>query len=94
MTDSSRMSVALSSSDKAVLERTVEGGGGGDDDDDDCGDYEDAEEAFELEKCAGWIRQNELNNVALQFPDSLLKHAPKVASWLEGRLEQRYSKTD
>ena len=39
--------------------------------------------AFEVERCAAWIRRNGLCNVALQFPDSLLQYAPIVAKQIE-----------
>ena len=47
------------------------------------------EEVFELERCSSWVKEKGLNNVALQFPDGLLRHAPKVALHLEKELGQR-----
>ena len=76
------MSVALSSSSSAVLERTMS---------------EEAEleimgrweEAFEVERVFKWVLERGLETVVLQFPDGLLRWAPRVAHWLEGKLGQR-----
>ena len=39
--------------------------------------------AFEVERCAAWIRRKDLCNVTLQFPDVLLQYAPIVAKQIE-----------
>jgi len=43
---------------------------------------------FELERCLNWIEKNNLKQVGLQFPDYLLKFAPKVAKGLEEKLNR------
>eukprot|EP00088_Acartia_fossae_P006701 TRINITY_DN1308_c0_g1_i2.p1 TRINITY_DN1308_c0_g1~~TRINITY_DN1308_c0_g1_i2.p1 ORF type:complete len:496 (+),score=65.14 TRINITY_DN1308_c0_g1_i2:61-1488(+) len=51
-------------------------------------DNEDIESVFELDRCEGWIKEKDLQRVALQFPDYLLKNAPAVAKGLGTRLSR------
>lgn len=47
------------------------------------------DEIFEIDRCLQWTEDKCLKRVTLQFPDSLLSHAPKVAE----RLQRRSSMT-
>ena len=76
------MSVALSSSDRDVIERTVDVESVSDD----CIDVLDV---FEVSRCVCWAKEKGLTRVTLQFPDGLLQYAPKVAKEMEERLGQR-----
>ncbi len=75
--------VALNSSERDAIERTVDVEG---DSGIPQGDL-DVETVFEVRRCAEWIRDRGLKRVALQFPDSLLRHAPEVAGAMERRLD-------
>ena len=44
---------------------------------------------FEIERCIDWIQLAEHKTVALQFPDSLMKYSPHVASAIESKLNQK-----
>ena len=77
------MSVALSSSDAAVVERSVDVDPSQaplllPHDSDDALDV-----VFELPRCAAWIQSEALTAPCVQFPDELLQWAPKVATALE-----------
>jgi len=83
--DSGSASGAFSSDDKSVLERhcrleenlvTV-------DNDDDL------DRVFEVDRCAAWIQEKQLESVTLQFPDSLLQFAPQVASRLQAKTSKK-----
>ncbi len=78
----------LSTPDDSALGRTVDIGS--DDEDEKLPRECSVDYVFELDRCEQWIRQKQLQKVALQFPDSLLARAPAVAAVLEERLEQRY----
>ena len=50
---------------------------------------EDIYSCFEIERCIDWIQLAEHKTVALQFPDSLMKYSPHVASAIESKLNQK-----
>ena len=78
------MSIALSSDDKSVVERKIAeksilphfGG-------------ENVELVFEVERCIKWIKENDLLNVTLQFPDELLPFSAQVALEIEEKIGHR-----
>ena len=78
------MSIALSSDDKSVVERKIAeksilphfGG-------------ENIELVFEVERCIKWIKENDLQNVTLQFPDELLPFSAQVALEIEEKIGHR-----
>ena len=41
---------------------------------------------FEVDRCVAWIKEHDLNNVTLQFPDKLLQYAPIVATRIDSLL--------
>ena len=41
---------------------------------------------FEVDRCVAWIKEHDLNNVTLQFPDKLLQYAPIVATQMDASL--------
>ena len=43
-------------------------------------------EAFEVERCVNWIKEKDLKNATLQFPDSLMAYCPDVAFAIESKL--------
>ena len=45
----------------------------------------DLSNAFEIDRCATWVKDGKFRRVALQFPDGLLRYAPDVAAALEDR---------
>jgi len=45
-------------------------------------------EEFEVSRCCDWIKERDLNRVALQFPDYLLHSAPLVAKAIKSRLSR------
>ena len=59
------MAVALSSSDSAVIERSVDADSHGYDDL--TGDR--ISEVFEIERCVSWAQEKGLKEPTLQFPD-------------------------
>ena len=78
------MSIALSSDDKSVVERKIgeksilpHFGG------------ENIELVFEVERCIKWIKENDLLNVTLQFPDELLPFSAQVALEIEEKIGHR-----
>lgn len=78
----SKMSIALSSDDRSVIERSIstetmliEG--------------QKFEDVFEVEKCVKWIQDNRLENVTLQFPDELLPFSAQVALSIEAQVGKR-----
>ena len=78
------MSVPFSSSEKATIDRQVDAA------DIDYGHVENVSVVFEVDRCVQWIKDNNLERVALQFPDHLISHSPIVAQSIEHNLEQRY----
>ena len=52
-------------------------------------EIEDIYSCFEIERCIDWIQLAEHKTVALQFPDSLMKFSPHVASAIESKLNQK-----
>jgi diphthamide biosynthesis enzyme Dph1/Dph2-like protein len=50
---------------------------------------ENFETVFEVERCVGWIEENRLENVTLQFPDELLPYSAKVALAIEKKIGKR-----
>ena len=76
------MSIALSSDDRSVIERQIA---------DDVTDIEvdKIDDVFEVERCVNWIRENDLQNVTLQFPDELLSFSAKVALDIENKIGHR-----
>jgi diphthamide synthase subunit DPH2 len=50
---------------------------------------EDIYSCFEIERCIDWIQLAEHKTVALQFPDSLMKYSPHVASSIESKMNQK-----
>jgi diphthamide biosynthesis enzyme Dph1/Dph2-like protein len=52
---------------------------------------ENYETVFEVERCVGWIEENRLENVTLQFPDELLPYSAKVALAIEKKIGKRYN---
>ena len=78
------MSIALSSDDKSVVERKIAekpilshfGG-------------ENVELVFEVERCIKWIKENDLQNVTLQFPDELLPFSAQVALEIDEKIGHR-----
>ena len=79
------MSIALSSDDKSVVERKIgeksilpQFGGG-----------ENVELVFEVERCIKWIKENDLQNVTLQFPDELLPFSAQVVLKIEEKIGHR-----
>lgn len=75
------MSVNFSSNDKAAIDREVEVPN--------LIYVENVEEAFEIDRCVEWITSTDLKKVALQFPDYLVSHSPKVAQLIEAKLRQK-----
>jgi len=76
------MSIALSSDDRSVIERRIV---------DNVTDIEvdKINDVFEVERCVDWIRENDLQNVTLQFPDELLSFSAKVALQIEFKIGHR-----
>ena len=77
------MSVPFSSSEQAAIDRQVDAA---------HVDYvhvENVSEVFEVDRCVQWIKENNLERVALQFPDHLISYSPIVAQSIEHNLEQR-----
>jgi len=74
--------LALSSDDKEVLDRSITSKQDLPDDD--------LESFFEINRCVEWIKKLDLKNVALQFPDSLIRNSAIIAMEIEKRAEQRY----
>ena len=77
----SNMAVAFSSNDEASIERSIETF--------QDTNIENIDLCFEIERCVEWIRLADLKTVALQFPDSLIKYSPHVASAIESKLDQK-----
>ena len=77
----------FSTNDKLVLEREV------DCPNEDVLASDDLASVFELDRCVKWIKDNQLSSVTLQFPDSLIRYAPHVASHIQARLgvNERYA---
>ncbi|OQV16209.1 Diphthamide biosynthesis protein 2 [Hypsibius exemplaris] len=77
------MSLALSSADDAVIQRTISIPAT-------TGPIlrDELEVVYALKNCAEWIIQNNFQRIALQFPDELLSHSVPVYRSLE-RLSQR-----
>ena len=75
------MAVAFSSNDETAITQSI----------DNFTDtkIENVEACFEIERCVNWIKSNQHKTVALQFPDSLMKYSPQVASYIESKLEQK-----
>ncbi len=84
------MAVSLSSSDKEVIERSVDVS---DIDADLSVGVTDAnlEDVFEIDRCLKWASEKRLEKVTLQFPDSLLSYAPNVAGILQKKSGMRYT---
>ncbi len=76
------MSIALSSDDRSVIERRIV------DNVTDI-DVDKINDVFEVERCVDWIRENDLQNVTLQFPDELLSFSVKVALQIEIKIGHR-----
>lgn len=72
------MAVALSSSDREVIERSVFVG-------DDIDADSDLESVFEVDRCVAWIKDHNLRFPTLQFPDSLLRHSSRVAQQIQSK---------
>ena len=77
------MSVPFSSSEQAAIDRQVDAA------DVDYVHVENVSEVFEVDRCVQWIKENNLERVALQFPDHLISYSPIVAQKIEHNLEQR-----
>ena len=74
------MALSLSSNEEDALHRVV----------DSCDSFciptgVAVDEIFEIGRCLKWIEEKCLARVTLQFPDSLLLHAPKVVERLQRR---------
>ncbi len=72
------MAVAFSTSDETVIRKSVHVPSASM-----ILEVPDVAEAFEIQRCAAWIREKGHQVVALQFPDSLMHFSPKVAQLLE-----------
>jgi hypothetical protein len=76
------MAVPFSANDQEVINRTIELQS-------DAGNtIEDIFTVFEVTRCIDWINENNLTNVTLQFPDSLISYSPAVALAIEHGLGQ------
>jgi hypothetical protein len=82
------MAVAFSDSGEAAINRHVAEESSPHDSRFDNADL--LEGAFEVSRCAQWIKERALKRATLQFPDALLYAAPAVARKLEEKLGQRY----
>ena len=78
------MLIALSSDDRSVIERKIESESSN-------LSNESFEQIFEVERCVGWVRENNVENVTLQFPDELLPFSAKVALAIESQVQKRLS---
>ena len=78
------MSIALSSDDRSMIDRKIESKSLNLSD-------ESVEQIFEVERCVGWVRENNVENVTLQFPDELLTFSAKVALAIESQVQKRLS---
>ena len=78
------MSIALSSDDRSVIERQIVDNNVTTDI-----DVDKIVDVFEVERCVEWIRENDLQNVTLQFPDELLSFSAKVALQIECQIGHR-----
>ena len=76
------MAVAFSSNDETAITKSIETHFET--------EIENIETCFEIERCVDWIKVGEHKTVALQFPDSLMKYSPQVASAIESKLEQKW----
>ena len=77
------MSVPFSSSEQTAIDRQVDAA------DVDYVHVENVSEVFDVDRCVQWIKENNLERVALQFPDHLISYSPIVAQSIEHNLEQR-----
>ena len=78
------MLIALSSDDRSVIDRKIESKSSN-------LSNESFEQIFEVERCVGWVRENNVENVTLQFPDELLPFSAKVALAIESQVQKRLS---
>jgi hypothetical protein len=76
------MAVPFSANDQEVINRTIELQS------DAVNTIEDIFTVFEVTRCIDWINENNLTNVTLQFPDSLISYSPAVALAIEHGLGQ------
>jgi hypothetical protein len=76
------MAVPFSANDQEVINRTIELQS------DAVNTIEDIFTVFEVTRCIDWINENNLTNVTLQFPDSLISYSPAVVLAIEHGLGQ------